>query len=142
MYNFIKTSHSHLAYLAITAIVVALIVNLITLLGKKPYGKTENLTALIALILVYVQLVLGLILYFTSPYGFNNLGSETMNNGFELKHTLGSIFGLLILTQIAANQLEKCLNTAVLIFFVAVCVLQILVFCTPYVYILERQGLL
>jgi amino acid transporter len=129
MYNIIKTSHSHLAYLALAAIIIAIIVNLIAYIGKKPYGKIEKMTALFGLIGVHIQLLLGMILYFTSPYGLSNLSGETMKNSFDrllaLEHPLTNLIAIVLIT-VGYSRAKKTLNSKPVVIFYIIGLLLLL----------------
>src|SRR5690349_7558183 len=59
--------HSIPRYLVLIALVGVIIQSLVGLSQNKPYGKLENKAGLYLFIFTHTQLLIGLILYFTSP---------------------------------------------------------------------------
>ncbi len=70
MYETIQMLHSYLAYVALAVLFLA-VANAITgLLSKRMFTMGKDLRlSLFALIIVHIQLLIGLILYFVSPSG-------------------------------------------------------------------------
>lgn len=59
--------HSITRYLVLIALIGVIIQSLVGLAQNKPYGKLENKAGLYLFIFTHTQLLIGLILYFTSP---------------------------------------------------------------------------
>ncbi len=78
MYSTVKMLHSYWAYLVLLMIVIATFNALIKHFGKKEYEAKDFRIALFALIVTHIQLLIGLVLYFTSPNGFNNVKANGM----------------------------------------------------------------
>ena len=78
MYSTVKMLHSYWAYLVLFMVVVAAFNALIKHFGKKEYDPKDFRIALFTLIVTHIQLLIGLILYFTSPNGFNNVKANGM----------------------------------------------------------------
>ena len=78
MYSTVKMLHSYWAYLVLVMIVIATFNALIKHFGKKEYEAKDFRIALFTLIVTHIQLLIGLVLYFTSPNGFNNVKANGM----------------------------------------------------------------
>ena len=100
MYHFLQKFHSGWAYLAFVALIIAVISSVIGMLSKKQFTATDRKIYLIALITVHVQLLVGLILYFVSPLGFNSLGqmSDKALRLTSLEHPLINIIAITLIT--------------------------------------------
>ena len=72
MYTFIQKFHSGWAYVVLILLAVAVINSLIN--QGKHFSAKDRKIALFALIATHLQLVIGLILYFVSPFGSQSLG--------------------------------------------------------------------
>jgi len=59
-------AHSGFRWLVIIFLVIAIIKSFAGWLGKKEYGKSDNLIALILLSVTHLQLIFGVIMYFVS----------------------------------------------------------------------------
>ena len=78
MYSTLKMLHSYWAYLVLFMVVVAAFNALIKHFGKKEYEAKDFRIALFTLIVTHIQLLIGLVLYFISPNGFNNVRTNGM----------------------------------------------------------------
>ena len=79
----IKTVHSYWAYLVLVVLILAVFKALIGYFGKKDYDAKAFRVSLFTLIVSHIQLLIGLLLYFTSErFGqWSNLGvGEVMKN--------------------------------------------------------------
>ena len=65
--------HSSFRYLVLLLIVLAIADAFISLSNGKAYNKTSKMLALGALIFTHIQLLVGLLLYFLGPKGFNTI---------------------------------------------------------------------
>lgn len=99
MYTGIKHLHSMLAYVLLAALVISIIYVLLAYLGNRGYNRKM---ALLGLIAAHVQLIVGFIAYFVSPYGVSNLSGETMKVSelrlYALEHPLMMIIGIVLIT--------------------------------------------
>ena len=68
MYDIIKNTHSYWAYLVLAVLIIAVINALFGIIGKKEYSAKDLRIALFGLIISHIQFLIGLILYFVSPY--------------------------------------------------------------------------
>jgi heme A synthase len=93
MYEFIQKFHSGWAYLALLLLIVAVVISFSECFLKEFTAKNRKI-ALFALIAIHVQLLVGIILYFVSPNGFNMIkavgmgGLTTESRLLALEHPL------------------------------------------------------
>jgi hypothetical protein len=100
MYHFIQKFHSGWAYVAGVLLFIAALNSLIGYLTKKEFTPRDRKIALFALIAVHVQLVIGFILYFVSPLGFDSLGQmkDSALRLTSLEHPLVNILAIALIT--------------------------------------------
>lgn len=100
MYNLLQSLHSWWAYLAVLVLLVAVINSLMGYTSKRYFESKDLRIALFALIFTHIQLVLGLLVYFVSPLGFESLG-EMKNADIRLtslEHPLINILAIACIT--------------------------------------------
>ena len=68
MYPTVQFIHSYWAYLVLIVLFVAVINSIIGYASNKEYGATNFRIALFTLITTHIQLLIGIVLYFVSPY--------------------------------------------------------------------------
>jgi hypothetical protein len=99
-YEFVKNLHSGFRYVVFLLVLVAIIQSLLGWLGKKPYTEINRKINLFALISAHTQLLIGIVLYFLSPYVQFN--SDTMKNDttryFTVEHWVGMIIAIALIT--------------------------------------------
>ncbi len=100
MYNIIQKFHSGLAYIALLALVIAVINAFIGAASKKEFTAKDRKIALIALITMHLQLVVGLVLYFVSPLGKASLGNmkDAALRLTSVEHPLINIIAIVLIT--------------------------------------------
>lgn len=99
MYNILQHFHSGWAFLALLALVIAVIMSVYGKISKKEFTATHRKIALFALITAHVQLLVGLILYLISPLGFQLLGNmEKQARLTSLEHPLINIIAIVLIT--------------------------------------------
>ncbi|WP_418264310.1 hypothetical protein [Flavobacterium faecale] len=100
MYDIVKEFHSGWAYIALFLLIVAVANAAAGLFSKKEFTPRDRKIALFGLIGVHTQLLIGLILYFVSPFGFASLGqmSDEMLRLTSLEHPLINIVGIALIT--------------------------------------------
>lgn len=100
LYTVFKYLHSGLRYVVLILVLLAILQALSGWLGKKPYTAGNRKLNLFALISAHLQLVLGLILYFLSP--FVQFTGETMKDAtaryWTVEHIVMMIFAIIIIT--------------------------------------------
>ncbi len=94
MYTGLLHTHSLLRYFILIALVVVIVKAIVGLINKQPYGKWDNKLGLYLFIFTHLQLLIGLILYFVSP--FVKFGPDTMSDKATRYWTVEHIFAMLI----------------------------------------------
>ena len=100
MYHFIQKLHAGWAYLALLLLVFAVINSFMGLSSKRAFTPKDRKIALFGLIGTHVQLVIGLIVYFLSPYGsaaFGLMHDATLRLT-SLEHPLVNIIAIVLIT--------------------------------------------
>jgi len=102
MYSVLQPLHSYLAYLLVGVLILAIGYNLISFLQGKKYGETNRKMSLYGLIATHIQVLLGLLLYFVSPLGMNNISKAGMKDGISrlyfMEHPLMMILAVVLVT--------------------------------------------
>lgn len=102
MYNILKESHNGLGMALLFLLLIAIIVILINFLSKKPFNKISKIFALIGLIAMHTQILIGLVLYFMSPVGLSNFSGESMGHTISrfyiVEHPIGMILAAVLIT--------------------------------------------
>ena len=94
MYSGLLHTHSYLRYFVLAALLLVIITALLGLLNKKSFSAWDNRFSLILLILTHIQFLVGLVLYFVSPWV--HFGAETMKVKETRYWTVEHIFGMLV----------------------------------------------
>ena len=100
MYNLLQSLHSWWAYLAVLVLIIAVVNSLMGYTSKRYFESKDLRISLFALIFTHIQLVLGLLVYFVSPLGFESLG-EMKNADLRLtslEHPLINIIAIAFIT--------------------------------------------
>ena len=100
MYEFLKEFHSGWAYIALVLLVVAVVNALMGMFSKKEFTARDRKIAIFGLIGTHTQLLIGLILYFVSPFGFASLGqmSDKALRLTSLEHPLINVIAITLIT--------------------------------------------
>ena len=102
MYIAVKHFHSLVALLSLLLLLASVFYNSYGWATRKPFSKTNKLMALVGLIAVHTQFLIGLLLYFVSPLGLSNFSGEAMKNSvsrlYILEHPLVMIVALVLIT--------------------------------------------
>jgi predicted membrane channel-forming protein YqfA (hemolysin III family) len=120
MYTGLNHLHSSLRYLIIIFLIIAIVRALLKWSKNEEFTKLDNTFSLIPFAMTHLQLVIGLVLYFMSPY-FQQLLSgsmgEVMKNSiarfYVVEHLLGMLIGIALITigriasKKAANSSDK-----------------------------------
>jgi hypothetical protein len=101
----IKTIHSYWAYLVLVVLILAVLKSLTGYFGKKDYDAKAFRVSLFTLIVSHIQLLIGLLLYFTSArFGlWSDLGvGEVMKNAdirlYLVEHPTINILAVALIT--------------------------------------------
>jgi|SRR5690606_15071962 hypothetical protein len=122
MYTGIKHLHSTLAYVLLAGLIISLLYALFAYLQNKPYNRKM---ALLGLICAHLQFVVGIIMYFVSPYGVKNASGAAMKDSiarlYFLEHPLMMLLAVVLITvgYSRAKRLPtaKKQNASVLVFY-------------------------
>ena len=100
LYAFLQKFHSGWAYLALLLLVVAVVNSLVGMASKKEFTAKDKKIAILGLIGTHTQLLVGLILYFVSPLGFESLGNmaDKALRLTSLEHPLVNIIAIALIT--------------------------------------------
>lgn len=96
----IQTIHSTLAYAVLAVLVIAVINAFLGLSAKRNFSSQDKSLSLVALILSHIQLLVGLILWATSPLGKDAM-SQMSNAAMRLtavEHPLMNIIAIALIT--------------------------------------------
>lgn len=96
----IQSIHSTLAYAVLAVLVIVVINAFLGLSAKRNFTKNDRSLSLIGLILSHIQLVVGLILWATSPLGKDAM-SQMSNSAMRLtavEHPLINIIAIALIT--------------------------------------------
>src|SRR6188768_3272893 len=108
MYPGLLHSHSYLRYAVLALLIVVIVASLSGWLGKKPYTGTNNKLSLSLLIATHLQFLLGLLLYFVSP--FVQFNSSTMKDAasryWTVEHVSMMIIAVVLIT-VARSTAKK-----------------------------------
>ncbi len=133
MYEFIKTAHSHLAWMLLAVLIFAILIVAISKFSKKTFSAPHLKVALAGMIATHIQLLLGLILYFISPNGVKNLSGATMKDPFArllaVEHPIMMILAVVLIT-IGYVKAKKAIGTdrayrAVMIYYTLALILML-----------------
>ncbi|MDN6279498.1 MAG: hypothetical protein L0J45_00695 [Psychroflexus sp.] len=118
MSEVIKVLHSYWAYLVLLVLILATFNAIIKTLSKKPYGPKDFRISLFTLIVSHIQLLIGIVLYFVSPYfsAFSEQGmGEVMKNSslrlYLVEHPLVMIIAIVLITMGYSKHKKKLSST-------------------------------
>lgn len=104
-YSWIQQLHSYLAYVALAILFLAVSNAITGLMGKRVFNMGKDLRlSLFALILCHIQLLVGLLLYFVSPNGFNAIqefgmgGLTSAARLLAVEHPFVNILAVILIT--------------------------------------------
>jgi hypothetical protein len=130
MYEFFKDAHSGFRYVLLFLVLVAIIQSLIGWLGNSAYTEGNRKINLFAMISADIQLLLGIVLYFLSP--FVQFNSSTMKNDttryFTVEHWVMMLIAIALIhvgySKSKKGVLpEKKHKTIAIFYFIAVLVM-------------------
>ncbi len=119
--------HSTLRYAVLLLLVIAIVKALMGWLGRKPFTKADDKIGVILLALAHTQLLLGIALYFISPYIQSILENKDMAEIMKdagmrfwvMEHAVGMIIAIVcitlgrILSKRATNSIFKHRKAAI-----------------------------
>jgi uncharacterized membrane protein len=102
MYISIKELHSFIGFMTLTLFSFAIVFNLISWLGKKPFTRVNKIITLAGMTSVHTQVLIGFILYFLSPLGLSNFSGVAMKDAqsrlYIVEHPLIMIIAFVLVT--------------------------------------------
>jgi hypothetical protein len=99
-YPFVLNLHSGFRYIVVVLVLLAIIQALLGWLGKRPYTPLNKRINLFAMISAHTQLLIGIVLYFISPFVQFNEGtmkSETIRY-YTVEHWVMMIIAIVLIT--------------------------------------------
>ena len=103
-YDVIKTVHSYWAFLVIIILTLIVINSIIAKFSGRAFNTKDLRLSLFGLIFSHIQLLIGLILYFTSPWfnQFYQIGMDLLKNAesrlYLIEHPLINIIAIIFIT--------------------------------------------
>jgi hypothetical protein len=108
MYIGIFHSHSSLRYIVLVLLLIVIAKSLSAFVGKKAFTTLDNKLSLWLLITTHVQFLLGIVLYFVSPFVLFN--STTMKDAttryWAVEHLIGMVIAVALIT-IARSTMKR-----------------------------------
>jgi hypothetical protein len=100
MYPGLLQAHSIIRYLLLILLVVVIVQSLVGLLNKRPYTSIDNRIGLFLFITTHTQLLLGIILYFVSPFvQFSGSAMKDASTRYWLvEHNTAMLIAIILIT--------------------------------------------
>lgn len=100
MYTGLLHSHSSLRYIVLALMLLVILKATLGFLGNKPFDSFDKKLSLSLLISTHLQFVLGLLLYFVSPFvQFNeNTMKEATSRYWAVEHLIGMLLAVALIT--------------------------------------------
>ena len=118
MYTVVQFVNSYWAYLVLFMLLVATFNGLIGWLSKKEYGNSNFRIALFTLIVSHIQLLIGIVLYFTAPYfkmwaqeGMGGVMGDSVLRLYNVEHPLMMIIAIALITIGYSRHKKKLTST-------------------------------
>jgi hypothetical protein len=114
MYTGLLHTHSFLRYFVLILLLVVIVQSLLGWLSKKPYGSLDNRLGLFLFIFTHIQLLVGLILYFVSPFvQFSGAAMKDASTRYWLvEHSLMMLIAIVLITMARVTSKKMQDNTA------------------------------
>lgn len=118
MYETVLFIHSYWAYLVLLLLAVASINSLVGYFAKKEYGATNFRIALFTLIVSHIQILIGIVLFFTAPYlrafgevGMGGVMKDPTLRLYIVEHPLMMIIAVALITIGYSKHKKKLTST-------------------------------
>ncbi|KAB2814043.1 hypothetical protein [Phaeocystidibacter luteus] len=103
MYQGLLHTHWLLAVLVLIVLLLTVVNMVMGVAGKREFGKGSQKLSLFSLIFSHLQLVVGLVLYFVSPFGFKafeagNVMSDSFTRFYAVEHIAVNIIAIILIT--------------------------------------------
>jgi heme A synthase len=119
MYNTVKTLHSYWAYLVLLILIFATINAIIKFIGKKEFHAKDFRVSLFTLIVMHIQLLIGIVLFFVSDYlsliSEMGMGSIMKNSSLRsniIEHPITMILVVILITIGYSKHKKKLTSTS------------------------------
>jgi hypothetical protein len=113
MYTGFLHLHSVLRYMALLLLLIAIINSFVSWMKKSTYNSRDKKIGLLAMIGVHIQLLVGLALYFMSPYvrfsGFSEIMKDPHLRFWTVEH-ITLMFVAIALITIGRSSIKKITN--------------------------------
>lgn len=125
MYTGLLHSHSILRYIALILLLVVVVKSLIGWQQRKPFDKVDDRLSLFLFIAIHTQLLLGLLLYFVSPYVNFSSMADKVYRYWTVEHMSLNIISILLITlgrirmKKVSNNLPEAKHRVLFLFTVA-----------------------
>ena len=114
MTSILQSAHSGMRWLVIIAFVLFLVSAMKLWLGKNPLDQSIKKVGLLSLITAHLQVIIGIILYFSSPkVQLGDMGAamkDSMLRFFAVEHLLMMLISVVLIT-IAYSKVKKLMGT-------------------------------
>ena len=117
MYAVLKTIHSYWAFLVLLILVIAIVNAVIGKSSGRDFGAKDLRISLFGLIFSHIQLLVGLILYFVSPWfnQWSEMGMGVMKNAearlYLVEHPITNILAIILITMGWSMHKRQTLST-------------------------------
>jgi NADH:ubiquinone oxidoreductase subunit 2 (subunit N) len=106
MYTTIQFLHSYWGYLALLIIVLATLNSFMGIASKRGFGDKDGRISVFALIVMHIQVIIGIILYFVSPNalkaiqtnGMGEVMKDSLLRLFTVEHPLIMLLAVVLIT--------------------------------------------
>lgn len=100
MYQILQPAHSIFAYIVLSILLLASINAISGVVSKRVFSTKDLRISLFTIILTHFQLLIGLILYFISPLGFDSAGNmkDAALRLTSIEHPLINIIAIALIT--------------------------------------------
>lgn len=104
MYNLLQTIHSLFAFIVLGILIANVLHAAIGSSGNKQFSETSRKVALFGLIFSHVQLFIGVVLYFQSPYyallqeGMKAVMQDPISRQIAVEHPFTNILAVVLIT--------------------------------------------
>lgn len=100
MYTGLLHTHSILRYFVLIFLVIVIIQSFIGMMNKKPYSGMDNRIGLFLFIVTHTQLLVGIILYFVSPFvQFSGAAMRESSSRYWLvEHNTAMLIAIVLIT--------------------------------------------
>jgi hypothetical protein len=106
LYKTLLETHSGVRYLVLLLLLAVIIKSLLGVVGKKPFGKADNLLSLLLLIFTHIEALAGLVLYFVSPW-VKFTGERTRENSYWTFEHISMMLVAVVLITVARSTSKK-----------------------------------